>query len=84
MIIKELLSLDAKKYFTEFQCWRNDKLNKMFPAFRENSNENLQLTKDLISGTSLTAIVKPTMRNTHENVKATDGWLIEDTTLFSD
>ncbi|XP_033211503.1 uncharacterized protein LOC117169304 isoform X2 [Belonocnema kinseyi] len=74
-IIKKLQSLEVvKKYVMEFQWWRNENSNEMSPAFHENNNESAELKEDFTLGTSLTAIVKPTIRTseTWETVKAKD------------
>ena len=77
--MKKLQTVEVKKYVMEFQWWRDENSNEMSSAFHENNNESPQLTEDFTLGTSLTAIVKPTIRTseTWETVKAKDGTLIE-------
>lgn len=53
------------KNIMESQWRRNENSNKMSSAFHENNNNNnesSQITNDFSGGTSLTAIVKPTIR----------------------
>lgn len=58
----KILHSPEVKNIMESQCRGNENSNKMSPAFHENNNENAQITGYFLGETSLTAIVKPTIR----------------------
>ncbi|XP_043461982.1 uncharacterized protein LOC122498357 [Leptopilina heterotoma] len=63
--VMKILHSPEVKNIMESQWRRNENSNKMSSAFHENNNNNnesSQITNDFPGGTSLTAIVKPTIR----------------------